>query len=362
MLNISILGITGDFEKNSQGSGARKYISEIYNNIKDSRPFGVNISKVELNNQILGIRTMPIFPSNLVNRYTNVDIIHNIRSNLLCAPFRSKKPIILNTAYEMTAITHPEFVAEDFLDIKMKIGSKAYLILHQMAEKAILNTDYLIAISTLTYNDLVDLGYNKDRIFIVPLGIDERFSIKKTRKKNKLFTVGYLGSLIRKKNLLFAINAFKLVEDPHIQMDVWGKKIHTGFYSKIEMAAASDKRIILHGFAPEEKIIDIYDSFDVLVYPVLRGGFELGIFEAQARGIPVIIYKKSEIPAEVKKYCLKAQNEEEMAALINKIKEDGYNESLKKKAMAYARSFTWKKTAKNTLNVYKRIAEREEIY
>ena len=361
MINVSILGMSGDFEKNPQGSGARRQISEIYNNIRNSNATGLNLEKVELKNPIPGSRSMPIFPSNLFRRYTNVDILHNIRSNLLCAPFISKRPILLNTAHEITAITHPEFVIEDFLDLKMRIGAKAYLMLHKMAEKEILNADYLIAISSSTRKDLVSLGYNKNNIYTVSPGVDARFCQDIHIKAHKTFTAGYIGSFIKKKNLLFAINAFSLIDDKEIRMDIWGKRMNTRFYSEVEKAAHLDKRIFMRGFAPEDKIIEIYDSFDVLLYPVLRGGFELGIFEAQARGIPVIIYKGSEIPDEVKKYCFKARDEEEMASIVEKIKQNGYNEKLRKRAISYARGFTWKKTADATLKVYRDIARREGI-
>ena len=361
MINVSIVGMSGDFKEDPQGSGARRQISEIYNNIRNSNVPGLHLEKVELKNPIPGSRSMPIFPSNLFKRYTNVDILHNIRSNILFAPFISRRPIILNTAYEITAITHPEFVIEEFLDLKMRVGAKAYLMLHKMAEKEILKADYLISISSSTTRDLVSLGYNKNNIYLVSLGIDARFCQKRNIRAHRTFTAGYIGSFIKKKNLLFAINAFSLLNDKEIRMNIWGKRMNTRFYSQIENAARLDKRIHICGFAPEDKIIEIYDSFDVLLYPVLRGGFELGIFEAQARGVPVIIYKDSEIPDEVKKYCFKARDEEEMAAIVEKIKQNGFNEKLRKRAMSYARSFTWKKTADATLKVYRDIARREGI-
>ena len=38
-----------------------------------------------------------------------------------------------------------------------------------------------------------------------------------------------------------------------------------------------------------------------------------------------------------------------------KLNENGYNEKERKKAMEYVRSFNWEKTAKETLEVYKKI-------
>ena len=112
---------------------------------------------------------------------------------------------------------------------------------------------------------------------------------------------------------------------------------------------------MFNGFAPESRLVQIYDSFDVFVFPSYYEGFGLPILEAQARDLPVIIYKKAKIPVEVRKYCFEAESQEHMAQIIEDLKENGYNEKLQMKATKYARSFTWEKTAKETLEVYKKL-------
>jgi len=94
-----------------------------------------------------------------------------------------------------------------------------------------------------------------------------------------------------------------------------------------------------------------------IVFPSLYEGFGQPILEAQSRGLPVIIYKYGKIPKEVRRYCFEAESPEHMAQIIENLKENGYNEKEQKKAMEYARSFTWEKTAKETLEVYKKVLE-----
>ncbi|MEM0143782.1 MAG: glycosyltransferase, partial [Candidatus Parvarchaeum sp.] len=96
-------------------------------------------------------------------------------------------------------------------------------------------------------------------------------------------------------------------------------------------------------------------SFNAFIFPSLYEGLGYPILEAQSRGLPVIIYKYGKIPKEVKKYCFEAESPEHMAQIIKELKENGYNEALRKKATEYARSFTWEKTAKETLKVYKKV-------
>ena len=107
--------------------------------------------------------------------------------------------------------------------------------------------------------------------------------------------------------------------------------------------------------ANETDLVGTYDTFDIFVFPSLYEGFGLPILEAQARELPVIIYKNAKIPSEVRKYCFEAEDPTHMAEIISNLKENGYNQKLQKKATEYARSFTWERTAKDTLSVYKKL-------
>lgn len=100
----------------------------------------------------------------------------------------------------------------------------------------------------------------------------------------------------------------------------------------------------------EDKIVDIYDSFDALFFPSLEEGFGLPILEAQARGIPVIVFKNAEIPEEVCKYCIKIENE---LPSIDEIV--SFKEKFEKEMIDYARKFTWNKTIKDTIEIYEKI-------
>ena len=126
---------------------------------------------------------------------------------------------------------------------------------------------------------------------------------------------------------------------------------------QLAKAASGDSRIRFKGYVPENKLVQTYDKFDVFVQPTLYEGFGLPILEAQARGLPVIIYKKGRIAKEVRKYCIEVDSPEHMAQIILHLKENGYNEKQRKRAMEYARSFTWEKLARGTLAVYKRVME-----
>ena len=149
------------------------------------------------------------------------------------------------------------------------------------------------------------------------------------------------------------LEAFKHIESKQFEMHIYGKLGYNR--NKIIDIAKDDNRIKFMGFAPEDKLVDIYDSFNVFVFPSYYEGFGIPIIEAQSRGLPVIIYKKGKIPKEVRKYCFEAKSPEHMAHIIENIKKNGYNKKLMYKAMDYARNFTWERCARETLEVYKSV-------
>lgn len=89
-----------------------------------------------------------------------------------------------------------------------------------------------------------------------------------------------------------------------------------------------------------------------LVFPSMYEGFGLPILEAQARGLPVIIYKKGGISKEIRKYCLGTRGEKYMAQLIASIEANGYDEGKRHLTEQYADGFDWAECTKKTLKIY----------
>jgi glycosyltransferase involved in cell wall biosynthesis len=216
--------------------------------------------------------------------------------------------------------------------------------------QAVIRSDFIIFDSSQTMLEarkLFDLGDHS----VVNIGISKRYSIPITAKKRNTFTVGYIGSFAYHKNVIMLLRAAKAMGNSGTKFLIYGVGNEARTLSAYKQNH-SLSWVNLSGFAKESKKIAIYDNFDVLVFPSLYEGFGLPILEAQARGLPVIVYKYGKIPKEVKRFCLEAKDEFEMAHLIGDIKLNGYNKALRSRSMAYARSFTWEKCTKETMNAY----------
>ncbi len=213
--------------------------------------------------------------------------------------------------------------------------------------------------STLTYKDLIRFFPScRNKIKVIPLGVDRKFvplenkeKLKQKYYKTDKFVIGYLGALGRRKRVDKLIIDFKknwLLKNSVLA--IWGKGKLEGYLKHL---ARNDKRIRFMGFAPEEEIVEIYNSFDAFVFPSYYEGFGLPIIEAVACGIPTFVYKDSHIPEEVKKYAFEIESIEEILEILENIKP----EKLKKLSEKVKREFDWDRTVEETINLYKQLLE-----
>ena len=347
-MKVALLGLEGDFSPN-RGAGIQRYMFELYKNLIK---LDKNIKKIEFKRlRYIGDGNSFILQTLFAN-FSDYKIIHNLMPITFLKPRILYKGILITTVHDFQPILFPQFTFAHGAAFKDKMWLEFVI---KPGFKSALSSDYLICNSSQTKEEAVKLGFDKNRLFVVNLGIDERFITPIYQKKYKdKFIVGYLGAMRKRKNLEFGIKAANAIKSKDIFFDIWGKK---EFEYEYLVSISKNKNINFKGFAPEERIVDIYDSFDAFIFPSYHEGEGLPILEAQSRGIPVIIYKYGKIPKEVRKYCFEAESPEHMAQIIENLKENGYNEKLKKKATAYARSFTWEKCAKETLKVYKKVLE-----
>jgi len=329
------------FEK--QGQGIPRYVTMLYKHL-------IKIDEKDTVDKLL-YKPLPIIGEGLslelksiFSNYDSYDIIHNPIGFIPIHRIGKAKYVV--TVHDTKQI-YPN-------SIKSKIWQ--HLVVNRGLDYTLRKADFIIANSTQTKEEVIKLGFNKNKIAIANSGLDERFTKNiqnKSIKRANIFKVGYLGAFGPNKNIKFILQAAGLIKDKDIEFNIYGNREY--WYENFEQYAPANVKFM--GFAPEEKIVEIYDSFDVFVFPSLYEGFGLPILEAQARGLPVIIYKYGKIPKEIRRYCFDAESPEHMAQIIEQLKENGYNEKEREKAMGYARSFTWEKTAKETLKVYKRVLE-----
>jgi len=220
---------------------------------------------------------------------------------------------------------------------------------------AINYSDFILCNSFQTYNTIEERFGKKRHMKVVLHGTNDKLLNAPLPKKPRgnVFVVGYIGALMKHKNVIFILNAAKSLRSDEYKFVLYGTGVDISMLQKFSEINRLDN-LRLMGYLKEEYKLKAYDSFNAFVFPSLYEGLGNPILEAQARGLPVIIYKNAKIPKEVRKYCFGAESPEHMAQIIEDLKEKGYDEESRKKVTEYSRSFTWERCAKETLEVYKR--------
>ncbi len=119
------------------------------------------------------------------------------------------------------------------------------------------------------------------------------------------------------------------------------------------------ERVRFLGHVSPEDLLGLYNAAQVLVHPAFYEGFGLTPLEAMACGTPVIVSNSSSLPEVVGDAALLVEptDVDGLAVAIWRVLSDtALREQMVKKGLQRARSFSWQKTAQETLEIYRRLA------
>jgi len=205
------------------------------------------------------------------------------------------------------------------------------------------------------------------KIEIVPFGIEQRFFDKKVSSwpqdaipLPKRFVL-FVGALEPKKNLETLIKAFfaavlhkKL--DHHLVIagpDSGSEKL----LHRLVTFHGFEERVHFLGFVDDELLPALYRKADLFVFPSVAEGFGFPMLEAMASGVPVVA---SGIPAlmELAPDCAYFATPGNVASFRENIETAISNSSetgiFTKKARLRAAEYTWERTARATMNIYRK--------
>jgi glycosyltransferase involved in cell wall biosynthesis len=149
-----------------------------------------------------------------------------------------------------------------------------------------------------------------------------------------------------RKNSLRIIDAFRrLKNERNLTLVFVGRPFH------IELPRLNKIRIL--GHVSEADMPILYSGARVLVYPSIYEGFGLPILEAFACQTPVVTSNLGSLK-EVARDAAVLVNPKSTQSILEGIKEAFNNKDfLVRKGVKIVKTFSWKKTAEKTYNVYK---------
>lgn len=215
--------------------------------------------------------------------------------------------------------------------------------------------DKIIAVSEFTKREIIELlGIEPKRIVVIPEapGHDIKRTAKKeverVKRKYKIKR-GYLlvAGADPRKNIPAIVQAYRQLITHHsspITLVIVGRP-----WEKIPDAPG----ILKLGHVSREELSALYSGAQALVYTSLYEGFGLPILEAMACGTPVVTSNISSMPEVADNAAVQVDptNPTEIAAGIEKVLSE--REKWVDKGKRRVKMFSWEKTARKTLEVYR---------
>lgn len=173
---------------------------------------------------------------------------------------------------------------------------------------------------------------------------------------NKKFIM-YIGRPNPHKNLPRLINAFILLQTTHPELRLVLAGKLDAVYNKIkdDVESRGLKNVIFTDYITDGQLKWLYNHTSAYVFPSLSEGFGLPALEAMIHSAPVASSNATCLPEVYQDAALyfDPYREGEMASTIaHIIDNDSEQKRLIKKGTALAKQYSWKKMAKETLDVY----------
>ncbi|WP_222912786.1 glycosyltransferase family 4 protein [Natrinema sp. SYSU A 869] len=158
---------------------------------------------------------------------------------------------------------------------------------------------YPIAVSSVTADRLTEIGPSRDRIEVVPNGIDVN-QIESTEPTSDGFTVLYAGRLIKDKHVDLLLEAFDKIAHtvPDATLGIIGDGPERDRLEKQAQALEHADRVTMLGFLEEyDDVLAHMRAADVFASPSTREGFGITFAEAMAADCTVIAAEHPESAA-----------------------------------------------------------------
>jgi len=293
--------------------------------------------------------------SSLCTLYLNdFDILHVVSSqgpSLLQKAKRKGKFIVLD---ERGA--HPTYVrrilSNEYAKFNCLLDKRIFF--EDVRKKEYELADYIFVPSQFVFNTFVEMGIKKDKLFIVPYGVNIE-TFRQIPKMDKTFRVLYVGRISLAKGVHYLLEAWRQLRLKNAELLLIGR-VEKSFKPILEKYKDIFKHI---SNVPNNELYKFYSNSSVFVLPSLTEGSALVAYEAMACGLPVIITENcgTVVRDEKDGFIIPIKDIE---ALKEKIFTLYKNEDLRRQmgnsSKEYVKNFTWKKYEKGIVETYNKIA------
>ncbi len=297
----------------------------------------------------------------LLDKY-RLDLAHFPHFNV---PIRWKGNFVV-TIHDLILLRYPTRRASTLSPLIYLLKKIAYWTVIKHAVK---KSHKIIAVSEHTKKDILDhFGIEPGKISVTYESFDIGQKAAEQSPEKVLAKYGiikpyllYVGNAYPHKNLERLVLVFRelVKKHPHLQLVLAGREDY--FYGRLKKFTADNwvKRVVFTDFVPDEDLGMLYREALLYVFPSLYEGFGLPPLEAMSRSVPVASSNASCIP-EILGEAAVYFDPTAMAQMAEVIERAVTDIELRKNLMAAGekqiKKYSWKKMAKETLEIYSSCA------
>lgn len=222
--------------------------------------------------------------------------------------------------------------------------------------------DYTIALSESTKEDLVSVGFNPQKITIIPIGVDfSPWDPKTFLEKENNPTFVYAGRYASYKGIDVAVEAFGRLKKEYAGAKLWilGKKNEkyvleclmpiSEKYNLSWGASGEEADITCWGFVSEQEKLNLFSRATALLFPSIREGWGIPISEAGDVGTPSIVFDSPGIRDAVNfgkaGYLCKTNNVDGLfEQMLLAVGDKKIYDEMRMRAYEFSSQFLWQKT------------------
>ena len=287
-----------------------------------------------------------LFYSNFTLKKRDYDIFHPTYYNKYFLKSIGDKPFVL-TIHDMI---HEIYAGKYFDQNDSTIIQKRIL-----AKKA----NKIIAISKNTKSDIIkfyDIPEEKIKVIYHGYSNIAKENYKPLISNQYILYVGSRNGYKNFKLFLKSISDILLKNEQLILFCAGGGKFNESELDLINKLNINNS--IIQKNVSDKELASLYSNAKAFIYPSLYEGFGIPILEAFNFGCPAIISDKSSFP-EVAGEAVEYFNPTELNSIKNSIEKVVFNEYIRsemiQKGYERLKKFNWKKTALETLKIYKNL-------
>lgn len=347
---MRVLLVGHDFDL-SANDGISRYSYEIYNGLR---------KHADVTTMSTGRLPRPVRALFSV-KPKNADIVHLMYPDVAKVYKKNAKMVV--TWHDLRLFN--KYESQSQARYKPKLSERfniASSLIRKWTHENYVASDALLFNSSQTFRDVKDHfraygSFESTKEYVITnFGVDKEFLQAQTWK-GKRRDFAFIGSIhLKHKNLRGLLSVFdRVAEKSNTKLHLFTSSPNASELladSLKQFKHLSDKNVVLHFKNDDKQIAKYLPRLSAYLQLTKHEGYGMSILCALAAGTNVLTLKGATIPNETSKYTFRGSEDK----VVEKALELARNSKpASPQAIRYARSFTWERTVKETLAVYKNL-------